>query len=147
MDVRPGAAERQRKVATVLEQVGLSSADARRHPHEFSGGQRQRIAIARALITEPAVIAFDEAVSALDVLVRAQILELLAELAERLKLAYLFVSHDLNVIRAIADRVYVMQHGRIVEQGVTATVFESPQHAYTQRLIAATPRLRHVHRE
>jgi peptide/nickel transport system ATP-binding protein len=141
MDSPPTAAERRRKVDRVLEQVGLSSADAPRRPHEFSGGQRQRIAIARALITEPAVIAFDEAVSALDVLIRAQILELMAELADRLKLAYLFVSHDLAVIRSIADRVYVMQHGRIVEHGPTETVFGTPRHAYTQGLIAATPTL------
>jgi peptide/nickel transport system ATP-binding protein len=137
----PLAAERRRKVAMVLEQVGLSAADARRLPHEFSGGERQRIAIARALITEPAVIAFDEAVSALDVLLREQILELLAQLAERLKVAYLFVSHDLLVIRAIADRVYVMQRGRIVEEGPTESVFASPRHAYTKALIAATPKL------
>jgi peptide/nickel transport system ATP-binding protein len=141
LDSPPAAAERRRKVAAVLEQVGLSASDARRYPHEFSGGQRQRIAIARALITEPSVIAFDEAVSALDVLVRAQILELLAELTERLRLAYLFVSHDLNVVRSIADRIYVMQHGRIVEHGPTEAVFASPRHAYTQALIAAAPKL------
>ncbi len=141
LDSPPAAAERRRRVAVVLEQVGLSASDGRRYPHEFSGGQRQRIAIARALITEPSVIAFDEAVSALDVLVRAQILELLAELAERLRLAYLFVSHDLNVVRSIADRVYVMQLGRIVEHGSTEGVFASPRHAYTEALIAATPKL------
>jgi len=141
LDAPPDAAECRRNVADALEQVGLSAADALRYPHEFSGGQRQRIAIARALITKPAVIAFDEAVSALDVLVRAQILELLAELAQRLKLAYLFVSHDLNVIRSIADRVYVMHQGRIVEQGPTASVFGAPQHAYTKSLIAATPQI------
>jgi peptide/nickel transport system ATP-binding protein len=137
----PRAGERRRRVDAALEQVGLSAGDAQRYPHEFSGGQRQRIAIARALITKPAVIVFDEAVSALDVLVRAQILELLAQLAKRLNLAYLFVSHDLNVVRAIADRVYVMHRGRIVEQGLTASVFGSPQHPYTQTLIAATPRI------
>jgi peptide/nickel transport system ATP-binding protein len=137
----PNAAERRRRVAMVLEQVGLKASDGARYAHEFSGGQRQRIAIARALITEPAVIVFDEAVSALDVLVRAQILGLLDDLSTRLKLAYLFVSHDLNVVRAIADRVYVMQQGRIVEEGVTAQVFASPQHQYTRALIAATPRI------
>jgi peptide/nickel transport system ATP-binding protein len=142
LDSPPPAADRRRKIAAVLEQVGLSASDALRRPHEFSGGQRQRIAIARALITEPSVIAFDEAVSALDVLVRAQILELLADLAARLRLAYLFVSHDLNVVRSIADRVYVMQHGRIVEHGPTEAVFGEAHHAYTRALIAATPKLR-----
>jgi peptide/nickel transport system ATP-binding protein len=141
MDAPPSAGDRRRRVAAVLEQVGLAAADGLRYPHEFSGGQRQRIAIARALIAEPAVIAFDEAVSALDVLVRAQILELLGELSRRLKLAYLFVSHDLNVVRAIADRVYVMLEGRIVEHGPTAELFSSPQHEYTRALIAASPQL------
>ena len=141
MDAPPSAAERRRRVAAVLEQVGLAEADSLRYPHEFSGGQRQRIAIARALITEPAVIAFDEAVSALDVVVRAQILELLEELSQRLNLAYLFVSHDLNVVRAIADRVYVMLEGRIVEHGPTAELFSSPQHEYTRALISATSQL------
>jgi peptide/nickel transport system ATP-binding protein len=139
LDAPPDAATRRRSVAGLLELVGLSAADARRYPHEFSGGQRQRIAIARALITEPAVIAFDEAVSALDALVRTQILELLAQLSERLGLAYLFVSHDLNVVRSIADRTYVMQHGRIVEHGPTEAIFTSPHHAYTRALIAAAP--------
>jgi peptide/nickel transport system ATP-binding protein len=138
----PSPAQRRSRVAAALEQVGLTQADARRLPREFSGGERQRIAIARALITEPAVIAFDEAVAALDVLLRDQILELLIELSNRLKVAYLFVSHDLHVIRAIADRVYVMQQGRIVEEGLTEAVFDSPRHAYTQALIAAVPRVR-----
>jgi peptide/nickel transport system ATP-binding protein len=137
----PSNAERRRKVQMVLEQVGLCAADARRLPREFSGGERQRIAIARALITEPAVIAFDEAVSALDVLIRAQVLALLADLAKRLKVAYLFVSHDLDVVRAIADRVYVMQQGRIVEEGSAAAVFAAPRHSYTQALVAASPKL------
>jgi peptide/nickel transport system ATP-binding protein len=135
----PSAAEARRRVAAVLEQVGLSAEDAKRYPHEFSGGQRQRIAIARALVAEPKVIAFDEAVSALDVLIRDQILDLLVELASHLGIGFLFVSHDLHVIRAIADRVYVMQSGRIVEQGLTDDVFGSPQDAYTRALIAATP--------
>jgi peptide/nickel transport system ATP-binding protein len=140
----PNAAEAGRRVAAVLERVGLSAEDAKRYPHEFSGGQRQRIAIARALIAEPEVIAFDEAVSALDVLIRDQILDLLAELASHQRIGFLFVSHDLHVIRAIADRVYVMQSGRIVEQGLTEHVFTSPQHAYTRALIAATPVLPQV---
>jgi peptide/nickel transport system ATP-binding protein len=137
----PSAPERRRKVAAVLEQVGLSARDAARLPRDFSGGERQRIAIARALITEPAVIAFDEAVSSLDVLIREQVLTLLAELAQRLKVSYLFVSHDLHVVRAIADRIYVMQQGRIVEEGNADAVFASPRHAYTRALIAASPKL------
>jgi peptide/nickel transport system ATP-binding protein len=141
LDHPPDAAVLKANVAAALEEVGLCAADGARYPHEFSGGERQRIAIARALMLRPAVIAFDEAVSALDVLVRAQILTLLAELAERLQLAYLFVSHDLQVVRAIADRVYVMQQGRIVEEGPTERVFRSPQHAYTRALLAATPQL------
>ena len=144
LDRPPRAAERSRRVAEVLNQVGMNASDAQRYPHEFSGGQRQRIAIARALITQPAVIAFDEAVSALDVLVREQILRLLAQLAGRLNVAYLFVTHDLHVIRAIADRIYVMQRGRIIEEGATESVFNSPQHAYTRALIEATPALPHT---
>ena len=115
-DSPPDARERRRRVAAALDRVGLEAADATRLPREFSGGQRQRIAIARALITEPQLIVLDEAVSALDVLLRAQIVELLASLSARLGIAYLFVSHDPALVDAIADRIYVMRAGRIVQE-------------------------------
>ncbi|WP_299636909.1 dipeptide ABC transporter ATP-binding protein [uncultured Ruegeria sp.] len=141
LDTPPTGSERQDQISEILTAVGLGPDDAGKYIHEFSGGQRQRIAIARALIIRPELILFDEAVSALDVSVRAQILDLLAELCEAYDLTYLFISHDLSVVRTITDRVMVMQSGRIVEQGQTKQVFEDPQHLYTQSLIAAAPQL------
>lgn len=135
----PTGADRSRAIGEALTAVGLTPADATKYIHEFSGGQRQRIAIARALIIRPDLILFDEAVSALDVSVRAQILDLLADLCAAYNLTYLFISHDLSVVRTVTDRVLVMQSGQIVEEGATADVFENPQHSYTKTLIAAAP--------
>jgi len=133
--------QRRARIAEVLQSVGMKAGDAERFPHEFSGGQRQRIAIARALITRPDLIVADEAVSALDVSVQAQVLNLFMELRETLGLGYLFISHDLAVVRQVADRLVVMRDGKIVEQGGVEAVFRSPQHPYTRSLIAAVPRI------
>lgn len=131
--------EQLRKVHYMLERVGLSIDDAKKYPHQFSGGQRQRIGIARALILEPDVVVCDEPVSALDVSVQAQILLLLKELQEEMQLSYLFITHDLRVVRHIADEMVVMHKGKIVERGVVDAVYQSPHEEYTQKLLAAIP--------
>jgi len=135
------AAERQRRLADIVARVGLPAAALGRYPHEFSGGQRQRIGIARALVLAPELIICDEPVSALDVSIQAQILNLLAELKQGLGLSYLFISHDLSVVRYFADRVLVMYQGRIVESADHASLWRAPRHPYTRALIAAVPSL------
>jgi microcin C transport system ATP-binding protein len=135
-------AQREAKVLAMLDEVGLSAARGiqgvlQRYPHEFSGGQRQRIAIARAVVLEPEILVLDEPTSALDVSVQQQVLALLAELQHRRGLSYIFISHDLAVIRAMAHRVMVMKNGDVVEEGETLALFDAPQQAYTRELLAA----------
>ncbi|MBV9722032.1 MAG: ATP-binding cassette domain-containing protein, partial [Mycobacterium sp.] len=130
----------EERVAELLKIVGLNNADASRYPAEFSGGQKQRIGIARALALQPKILALDEPVSALDVSIQAGIINLLLDLQRRFGLSYLFVSHDLSVVKHLAHRVAVMYRGKIVEQGDGEQVFSNPQHEYTKRLLAAVPR-------
>ena len=131
--------ERTEMVADILHKVGLAPEHANRYPHQFSGGQRQRIAIARAMALDPDVIVCDEAVSALDVLVQDQVLRLLNDLQTEKGLSYLFITHDLAVVRQIADEVVVMQHGKLVEHATTDEVFDHPQKQYTRDLLGAIP--------
>jgi len=132
-------AEQRERAGAVLAEVGLRPSDLDKYPHEFSGGQRQRIAIARALITRPQLIVADEPVSALDVSVQAQVLNLMQDLQDRYGVTYLFISHDLAVVDLVCDDVLVLQHGVVVERGATREVFSHPQHDYTRTLLAAAP--------
>jgi len=132
--------EQRRRVAESLEAVGLRAADAERYPHQFSGGQRQRIAIARALITRPALIVADEPVSALDVSVQAQVLNLMQDLQQQFGISYLLISHDLAVVNHLCDEVCVLHRGIVVERGAPQHLFAHAQHPYTQALLAAVPR-------
>jgi peptide/nickel transport system ATP-binding protein len=141
MRPRPSRDEKRAAAAAMLKRVGLEEADLDKYPHEFSGGERQRIAIARALMTRPALVVLDEAVSALDVSTRAQILDLLADLSESLALSLLFITHDVDVVSAFADRILVMKAGKIVDEGPAATLFETSDQSYTQALAAASPKL------
>jgi peptide/nickel transport system ATP-binding protein len=136
-----GAEQKKARVAEVLTEVGLTEGFADRYPHELSGGQRQRVAIARAVVRRPSFVIADEPVSALDVTVRAQVLELFAELQRKHGFSCLFISHDLGVVEQVADRVIVMNEGRIVEEGTRDQIFDNPQHAYTRKLLSAVPGL------
>jgi peptide/nickel transport system ATP-binding protein len=138
--------ELEDRVVELFRRVGLDADAVRRHPHEFSGGQRQRICVARALTLNPKVIVADESVSALDVSVQAQVLDLLQELQDDLGLSFLFISHDMSVVEQVSHRVAVMYLGQIVEMGPRAAVFENPQHDYTRRLLAAVPVADPTHR-
>ncbi|MCF6103900.1 ABC transporter ATP-binding protein [Mesorhizobium muleiense] len=141
LDKRPTNAERREMVAKALHEVGLGPRDMDKYPHEFSGGQRQRLSIARAIITRPKLVVADEPVSALDVSIRAQILDLFAELNQKLGVAYLFITHDLTVARAITDQVMIMHAGKIVERGRTSAVLDHPQSEAAKALVAAAPDL------
>jgi microcin C transport system ATP-binding protein len=133
-----GTAQARRKlIEAALEEVGLDAATAERYAHELSGGQRQRVAIARAMVLKPRFVVLDEPTSALDMSVQAQIVDLLRELQARHELAYLFISHDLKVVRAMADELIVMREGKVLEQGVAQHIFERPEHPYTRALLAA----------
>ena len=135
------APERQRRIVAALDDVGLDAQTRHRYPHEFSGGQRQRIALARALVLEPTFIVLDEPTSALDMLIQAQMVDLLRDLQKRHDLTYMFISHDLRVVAALASRLLVMRHGKVVEEGAAAELFKAPKSDYTRALFAAAFKL------
>jgi len=135
------AAERQRRIVAALDDVGLDAQTRHRYPHEFSGGQRQRIALARALVLEPTFIVLDEPTSALDMLIQSQMVDLLRDLQKRHDLTYMFISHDLRVVAALASRLLVMRHGKVVEEGAAAELFKAPKSDYTRALFAAAFKL------
>ena len=141
--IEPSRASQRQQVAQVLDAVGLRASDLDKYPHEFSGGQRQRIAIARALVTRPRLIVADEPVSALDVSVQAQVLNLLAALQSQFGVTFILISHDLSVVDHLCDDIAVLYQGRIVEQGSPAKLFVRPEHPYTQALLAAVPQIGH----
>ena len=130
---------RSKKIHSIIEKVGLASADLDKYPHQFSGGQRQRIGIARALIIEPKIVICDEPVSALDVSIQAQIINLLKKLQKEFSLTYLFITHDLRVVRQIADSIYVMKSGKLMEEGKTDIIFKNPKNDYTKKLLTSIP--------
>lgn len=147
LKLRNTAAEVNERVVELLKTVGLSASDGDKFPHEFSGGQRQRISIARALATEPRFLVCDEPTSALDVSVQAQVLNLMRRLQDEFGLTYLFISHDMSVVRHMSDRIAVMYLGRIVEEGETEALFANPRHPYTQLLLETIPNVKHPHRD
>jgi len=147
LKLRNTAAEIEERVVELLKTVGLSASDGDKFPHEFSGGQRQRISIARALAGEPRFLVCDEPTSALDVSVQAQVLNLMRKLQDEFGLTYLFISHDMSVVRHMSDRIAVMYLGRIVEEGETEALFANPRHPYTQLLLETIPNVKHPHRD